>query len=126
MSAMSDYLENKVRDLVLRATAFTAPAAVYLALSSTATTDAGGITEPVGGSYARKVVAFGAPATGQAESSGVVTFTNMPAGTWTHGALYDALTVGNMLLHAALTSPITTGAGDSITFAAADIDAFFA
>lgn len=126
MAAMTDYTENKVRDLILRATAWTPPAAVYLALFSTATTDAGGGTEAAGGSYARKVVAFGAPATGQGENSGTITFTNMPAGTWTHGALFDALTAGNMLLHGALTASVTTSAGDSITFAAGDIDAFFA
>lgn len=126
MSALSDYAENKVRDLILRATAWTAPATVYLGLFSTATTDAGGGTEAAGGSYARKAVAFAAPATGQGENSGAITFTNMPAGTWTHGALFDALTAGNMLLHGPLTAPITTGAGDQIVFAAGDIDAFFA
>lgn len=126
MSAMSDYLENKVLNLVLRATAFTAPATVYLALFTTATTDAGGGTEVAGGSYGRQAVTFTAPATpGVTDNSGVISFTNMPAATVTHAALFDASTAGNMLLHAALTASKTVAAGDTITFAAGDIDAIF-
>lgn len=127
MSAMSDYLENKVLNLVLRATAFTAPATVYMALFTTATTDAGGGTEVAGGSYARQAVTFVAPSTpGVTESSGIISFSNMPAATVTHAALYDAVSAGNMLLHAALTASKTVGAGDTLSFAAGDIDATFA
>lgn len=126
MAAMTDYLENKLRDHVLRNVAYTSPTTVYLALFSTSTTEAGGGTEAAGGSYARQAVTFGAPATGHGESTGVVTFTNMPAGTWTHGAIMDASSAGNMLLHGALTNSITTNAGDDITFAAGDIDSFWA
>jgi len=124
--SMTDYLENKVLNLVLRATAFTAPAGVYLALFTDATTDAGGGTEVDGGSYVRKVVSFTAPATpGVSESTAEVRFTNMPAGTVTHAALFDAVSSGNMLLHAALTAPKTLTAGDNLVFNAGDIDAIF-
>ena len=50
----------------------------------------------------------------------------MPAATVTHAALMDALTAGNMLLHAALTASKTVGAGDTLSFSAGDIDAIFA
>jgi hypothetical protein len=124
---MTDYLEDKLRDHVLRNIAFTSPATVYLALFTTATTDAGGGTEVVGGSYARQAVAFsaGAAGTGAAENTAVESFSNMPAATVTHAALFDASSGGNMLLHAPLTSPKTVGAGDVLTFAAGDLDAVF-
>ncbi len=128
MSSMTDYLEDKLRDHVLRNIAYTSPTAVYLGLFSTATTDAGGGTEAVGGSYARQPVTFGAggAGSGAGDNSADVDFLNMPAGTWTHAALFDAVSGGNMLLHAALSSSKTTGAGDAITFAAGDVDAVFA
>jgi len=123
---MSDYLEDKLRDHVLRGVAFTSPGTVYLHLYTTATTDAGGGTEVAGGSYARQAVTFaaGAAGTGAAENTGTVSFSNMPATTITHAALKDG--TGNMLLHAALTSPKTTNPGDTLTFAVGDVDAVFA
>lgn len=125
---MTDYLEDKLRDHVLRGIAYTAPATVYLRLFTTATTDAGGGTEVAGGSYTGKAVAFaaGAAGSGAADNTGAVSFTNMPGATVTHGALFDAATGGNMLLHAELSTPKTVTAGDSITFAVGDVDAIFA
>lgn len=126
MSAMSDYLENKVLNLILRATAFSPPATVYLALFTTATSDASPGTEVTGGSYARKAVTFTAPSTpGVTDNSGAVSFSNMPAATVTYAALFDAATAGNMLLHAPLTASKTVGAGDTLSFAVGDIDAIF-
>lgn len=126
MSAMTDYLENKVLNLVLRATAFSPPGTVYLALFTDATTDAGGGTEVAGGSYARKAVTFASPGTpGVTDSTGEVRFTNMPVGTVTHAALFDAISAGNMLLHAPLTASKTLAAGDNLVFNAGDIDAIF-
>lgn len=128
MASMTDYLEDKLRDHVLRNVVYTSPATVYLALFTTATTDAGGGTEVSGGSYARQAVAFqaGAAGSGAGDNSAAGTFSNMPAGTVTHAALFDALTGGNMLLHAPLSSPKTPAAGDAISFAVGDIDAIFA
>lgn len=128
MASMTDYLEDKLRDHVLRNIAYTSPTDVYLALFSTATTDAGGGTEATGGSYARQVVDFqaGGAGSGAADNSGAITFSNMPAGTWTHAALFDASSGGNMLMHAPLTSSKTTGVGDSVQFDAGDVDAIFA
>lgn len=127
MASMTDYLEDKIRDHVLRNVPYTSPPAVFLALSSSATTDAGAITEPVGGSYARVelVVDPGGAGTGSADNPDEVRFVNMPAGTWTHGAIYDDDVGGNMLLHAALNAPKTTALGDDLAFAAGDVDAIF-
>jgi hypothetical protein len=125
---MTDYLEDKLRDHVLRNVAYTSPTTVYLALFTTATTDAGGGTEVVGGSYARQAVAFtaGAAGSGAADNTAAETFSNMPAVTVTHAAIMDASSGGNMLLHGPLPSPKTVGAGDALEFAAGDIDAVFA
>lgn len=125
---MTDYLEDKLRDHVLRGIAYAAPATVYLRLFTTATTDAGGGTEVAGGSYTGKAVAFqaGAAGTGAADNPAAVSFANMPGATITHAALFDAATGGNMLMHAPLSSPKTTTAGDTLTFAAGDVDALFA
>ena len=50
---MSDYLANKLIDLIWRAQAFTWPATVYLRLVTTSPTNAAGGVEVSGGSYAR-------------------------------------------------------------------------
>lgn len=122
---MTNYLEDALRDHVLLGDTYTAPATVYLALFSTATTDAGGGTEVTGGSYARVAVGFSAGATGEAVSSADEVFTAMPAVTVTHAALMDAATAGNMLLHGALTAPKVVAGGATLTFAAGDITATF-
>lgn len=127
MASMSDYLESKLRDHVLRNIAYTSPASVYMALYTVAPTDAGGGTEVVGGSYAMKVVAFSAGvAAGEATTTAAVDYANMPAVTVVAAGIFDALTVGNLLLHAALTTPKTVAAGETLSFAAGDIDAAFA
>lgn len=116
MTAFSDFFELKIIDHMLRAQAYTPPATVYGALYTTATTDAGGGTEVTGGSYARQPVSLGAAVAGIATNSASVNFSNMPAVTVTHFGLRDALTAGNLLMHNALTAPVTLTAGQTFTF----------
>ena len=52
MAEISDYLEKKILDYVLRDTADWAAAAVYLALHTADPVDAGSGAEVSGGSYA--------------------------------------------------------------------------
>jgi hypothetical protein len=122
MAAISDYLENALINEVLRNVGYTPVATVYLALFTTATTDAGGGTEVTGGSYARQAVAFSAASGGATANSGTITFTNMPAVTVTHAAIMDASTAGNMLFHGPLTASQVVTAATSLSFAAGDID----
>ena len=56
MAEFTDFLENKIIDHMLRNQAYTPPTTVYVALFTTATTDAGGGTEVSGGAYARQAV----------------------------------------------------------------------
>lgn len=122
MAAISEYLENALINETLRAVGYTPAATVYLALFTTATTDAGGGTEVTGGSYARQAVAFSAASGGATANSGTITFTNMPACTVTHAAIMDASTAGNMLFHGPLTASQVVTATSSLAFAAGDID----
>lgn len=136
MAALSDYLENKILDHVLRATAYTAPATVYVGLLTAAPNDTGGGTEVSGNAYARVAITSGTAAwnntqgnttgastgtDGTIENAAAVTFpTPTPAGwgTVTHFAVYDAATAGNLLFYAALTTSKTINAGDAVSFAA--------
>jgi hypothetical protein len=125
MTQLSDYAEQQVVNHFLRNQAFTPPTTVYLALFSDATTDAGGGTEATGGSYARQAITFGAPSSGAASNTNALTFTNMPAGTWTHCAIIDASSGGNFLFHGPLTASKTTTAGQNVEVAVGEIDADF-
>lgn len=136
MSALSDYLENKIVDLILRGQAFAAPANVYVGLLTAAPADAGGGTEVSGGSYARVAVAGslanwagtqGAGTTvassgsgGTTSNNGVITFPTPSAGwgTVTHVGVYDAASGGNLLWHSALGVSKTINTGDSVSFPA--------
>lgn len=130
MSALSDYLENKLVDHLLRGQAYTAPATVYVALLTAAPSDGGGGTEVSAGGYARVAVASslanwagtqGAGTTvassgagGQTSNNAAVTF-GAPSANWgsvTHAALYDASTGGNLLAWGALGASKTINNGD--------------
>lgn len=131
MAAASDYLENKLIDLVLRGQAFTAPANTYVALFTAAPSDSGGGTEVSGGSYARVTVSGAlaswagtqsAGSTTASSGTGGVTSNNaaitFPAptanwGTITHFGIFDASSGGNLLLHGALTASKTVNNGDA-------------
>lgn len=126
-AAMSDYLENALINHVFRGTAYTAPANIYVGLSTSACSDSATGTEVSGGSYARVAVATGAgtwAATsgtdGTTSNVSTVTFATPSAG-WgavTHVVLYDASTSGNALVCTALTIPKTINTGDTVTFPA--------
>jgi hypothetical protein len=122
---ISDYLEQLAINHMLRGVAHTPTAQVFLALFSDATTDAGGGTEATGGSYARKAITLAAPVAGASSNSSALTFTNMPAGTWTHAAIMDAVSGGNMLFHGPLAASKTTIAGQTTEVAVGELDVGF-
>lgn len=124
MSAFSDYLENKVLDHVFSGNAYTAPT-LYVALFTTATTDAGGGTEvsTTGTAYARQT--FTMTTTGDTSTTAAaIEFPTATAswGTITHMAIYDAATAGNMLAHGALTASKAISTDDVFRFDAGEID----
>lgn len=123
--AMADYLENALINHVFRGIAYTAPANIYVGLSTSACSDSSAGTEVSGGSYARVAVATGAgtwAATsgtdGTTSNVNTITFPTPSAGwgTVTHVVLYDASTSGNMLVCTALTVSKTINSGDGVSF----------
>lgn len=149
MSALSDFVENKLIDFLLRgqalgitgasAAAGTGPTSVYVGLLTTAPSDTGGGTEVTGGSYARVTVASslanwagtqGAGTTvassgtgGQTSNNGAITFPTPTAGwgTVTHVGVYDATSAGNLLFYATLGTAKTINTGDTVSFAAGQL-----
>lgn len=111
---LSDFSENLLLKWLLTANTATRPTSWYLALSTAATTDAGSVTEPSTGGYARQAVTF--TVTGDtATNSGNVDFVS--SADWaniTHIAIFDASTAGNMLAHGALTAARDPASGDTI------------
>ena len=123
MSAFSNYLEEKIVEHFLRNTSVGSPTSVYLALiESDPGEDASG-TETSYTNYARQVSTWTAlDANGQTKNASALTFPangNASASvTITHAALFDAATVGNMLLKGPLANPKTLAVGDVLSFAA--------
>lgn len=130
MAALTDFAENKIIDAVFRGQALGAPATLYFALFTSATTDAGGGTEVTGGSYARVAVTSslanfaGTQAAGSTVASTgtsgttsnntAITFP-VPSANWgscSHIGIFDAASGGNMWAHGALTTPRNVQNGD--------------
>ena len=127
MAAMSNYLENKVLDYVLRDQADWAPTAVYLSLHTANPDEDGSGTEVSGGSYARQAITFNAAhaTNGTIDNSSEETFTNMPGVAVTHIGIWDSVDSSgsnNLLFYGAVSSPKTVTAGDTITLAAGALD----
>jgi hypothetical protein len=128
MSDLSDDLETKLINQVLRDTAYTRPTTVYVALYTDDPTDADVGTEVTGGNYARQSVAFGAPSDGATDNSSDITFPTATAnwGTITHAGLRDAVSGGNLLFHSALAASKVVDNGDTFKLNAGDLDASLA
>jgi hypothetical protein len=122
MADKTTYWRDAVLNL-LRGTSFSG----FSAYVSLHTGDPGntGASEVTGGSYARQLAGFSAPA----DDSGVRAITNasdidfvgMPAATVTHFAVWTAATAGNSVYKEALATSRTTLAGDVIRLAAGNL-----
>ena len=114
MAEISNYLENALINGTLRATTFTAPAAVYVSLHTADPTDAGTGAEVSGGSYVRQAATFGAPSNGASTTTADITYPQATAsyGTVTHIGIFDASTSGNLLYHTPLNTSKTIDTGD--------------
>lgn len=119
----SDYLEAALLNHVLRASALASPAAVYVALYTTAPTDAGGGVEVSGGAYARQAATFAAPVAGVTSNSATVAFPVATAGwgTVTSFGIFDAPTGGNLLYWGTLDVSEEVGIGGQARFKIGDL-----
>lgn len=131
--ALTDYMENKGVDWLIRGQAFTPPATQYWRLDTTTCTDAGPGTEATGGSYARVAVTAsmtnwsgtqGTSTTVASTGTSGTTYNNIaiiwPASTAAWGTLQsvtltDASTAGNRLACIDLSAPLNvSGAGFTV------------
>lgn len=147
---MSNFLENKLIDWLLRAQAIgitgataaagTGPATVYVGLFTSSPSDTGGGTEVSGGSYARQAVTSSLAnwagtqsaasttastgTTGTTSNNNAITFP-APTANWgviTAIGIYDAVTTGNLLFWAPLSASKTVNSGDAApSFVAASL-----
>lgn len=135
MSSMSNYLENKLIDFLLRGVSYSAPATLFVALCTAAPSDTStgsNITEISGGNYSRQSLtsnttnwsttngdnnATSSGTNGTSSNSTAIQWTDVTwSGTVTHVAICDASSGGNVLFYNALTSSQTVASGDSISF----------
>lgn len=126
MSAATNYLENQLANQILRATAFTPPAKTYIALHTANPTETGAVAEvPTGTwpSYARQDAskggtqssAWSAPSDGVCNNTLQLLYAAYDGAaplTVTHFSIWDAVTGGNALVYAPLSSARTINPGD--------------
>jgi hypothetical protein len=127
MSALSDYLENKVLDQLFGATAYTAPSTLYFALFTTAPSDSGGGVEVSGNGYTRASFSnttsnWPSASSGSKSNAAQITF---PAATGNWGSIvgigiFDALSAGNLLFWTTIPSRSVV-TGDVPRFAAGGV-----
>lgn len=123
MSAMSDYLELKFLDHFTGTASTSAPAAVYLGLSTASINDDASGTELSGNNYTRKAITFASAASGSISSNAAVEF-NAATGSWgtvSHWGIWDASTGGNLLYHGAFTTGKAIATGDILKVASGSI-----
>jgi hypothetical protein len=121
--SFSNYLENKLLLHTFGATAYTAPTTLYLAIHTTNPAEDNTGTEVSGSAYARQTVAF-TVTTSTASNTAAVEFPTATGswGTLTHVGVYDALTSGNLLAYAALTTSKIISTNDVFRVPAGDLD----
>jgi hypothetical protein len=108
---------NKLVDAFHGKATYTAPTNLYIGLSTTTPTAAGGnVTEPSGGAYARVAIApaaWASAASGSSANTVAITFPTPTAawGTVTHFVIYDAATAGNFQSFAALAAAQSVPSG---------------
>ena len=95
-----------------------------LRLATVTGTDAAAGTLVTGGSYTHQSMAMGAAASRSCSNTGTVSFTGMPATTVNGVEIYNS---GGSVRKAygALTTPRTTAAGDTLSFAIGSVVASF-
>ena len=124
MAGFSDYLENAVLNQIFGSQAYSAPATIYVGLSSSLPTDSGGnITEPSGNGYARVAVTnnttnWPVTSTGSKTNGVPITFASA-TGAWgsvSYVVLFDSLTSGNFLAQGTLSTSKSPTAGDVLSY----------
>jgi len=124
MTGFSDYLENKLLNHILGGVAYNPLSTVYVGLSSTDPSEAGGnITEPVGNGYARVAVTNNTtnwPTVSNSTKTNGATITwPQVSGAWGNIAyvvVFDQLVGGNALMGGVLNDPKSPTNGDTVQY----------
>jgi len=123
--SFSNSTETLVLNWLLTGGTATRPTAWYLALYTAAPGEAGGGTEvtTVGTAYARQSAAFTVSGN-TASNTSAVEFPTATAsyGTVSHVGVFDAVTGGNLIAYAALTTSKVIDTGDVLRVPAGDLD----
>ncbi len=128
MGSFCDFWEDKILDHIFGKSAYTASDVIYVALSTTLPTDAGGnITEPSPAEYGRVGTLtsdWNASVGGTIDNSSVVGFSQAISlwGDISHFALYDTYLAGNALAWGALSLTKTITTNDTASFAVGVLD----
>jgi hypothetical protein len=126
--SFANYWEDEILDHVFGKGSYTAPANIFVGLSTAdPDEDAGGLAEPVGNAYARVSTA---PADWNDSASGVISNANLitfptATGDWgqiTHFALFDAVSGGNMLAYGLLGSSPSVALNNTPRFTAGELE----
>ncbi len=127
MGSFSNYWENEILDHLFGKGAYSPPT-IYVALSTADPGESGsGLSEPSGNGYTRALTSasdWNTANGGLLDNAAAIEF-NAATGDWgtmTHFALFDAATAGNMLAYGTLNQAKSVGSGDTIRFAAGDLD----
>ena len=113
---MSNYFETQALNTLLGIT-YTAPGAVYAALSSVNPGETGGVMEPSYPGYVRLPIIFSVPGAMSGgtgiQNTGELQFaqSSQDGATITHVGIFDSASGGNMLMYAALNTPKQIRAG---------------
>lgn len=119
MGAFSNYIENKLLDLTLAGTAFTAPTSWFGALHTADPTETG-TGSPLASTPRMNMTAFNAAASATSVNSTQVVWTCSSTGTVSHISIWDgsATATANCLYYGALTATKTVAnVGDTVTLA---------
>jgi len=129
MGQFSTYAQNKILDHILKVAAYTQPTHLYVALSTTDPLASGsGITEPSGGSYARKICDDWVLASQRKTSNASELVFATATGAWgllTHWAIFDHISAGNMIAFGQLADSKSGISGTVFSIKAGQIDVAF-
>jgi len=127
MGSFADYWENEILDHLFGKGSYTPPTIYVGSSTSNPGDDASGLAEPGGNSYARVATAgtdWNAASGGTIDNANEISFPEASGswGTLTHFALFDAASGGNMLAHGSLSVSKSISSGDTVKFAAGNLD----
>lgn len=122
---LTNYLENKLADHVLRNVAYVSPTNVYVALHTANPTEAGNVAEISQAGYSRKLLTVGAPVDGISKSTTDLSWDISADVTITHITIWDAATAGNPLFYGPLSAEKSLEATDIFRVPADSLTAGF-